>query len=179
MHIHLDKSTRFYRDVYVDGVLYGHIEASHRGMHGVRYLLLDSTVEYVTEKKHADSRYPERYALGAWSDKQWLRHNGFYGSVPYAIREAKARGKFEPLDKRIAFAVEDAIKRKLLLSPGQIAEQMERDRKRDEEHRAEHAKKERDAFDARAAKAVESLPEKYRQKMIAPILEAMEWAKSR
>ncbi len=172
---------RSWRVIFVDWWPWGFVQQSYRGMHGVQYFFQDSTREVVPEKHGKDVRYSglfERMSghANVWSDKFYLRSMGFYGSS--AQYRAKQEGKYIPLEARLIEAITKAIKEKRLLSPADLKARAVQERLQREEKIAEAGKRLNDLFDARAAKAVESLPEKYRAQMIAPIVEAMKWAQS-
>lgn len=164
--------------VLVDGVFWCFAKHQPRGMHGAVY-----TLHY-----HAQSEPIKEHGSDVllWSDKHWLGRQGFHGST--AKQRAQDAGKYKPIRGRIADTAARLIKKKLIVSPPELAQRAQianvAQQRRIEQIEAEDRKR----LDDKAHEVVTSictfgrgkftLDKATREYAGVLIMDAMEWARS-
>ena len=141
MNIEIRKPTddkQAFRDIFVDGVKWGRVMQRHAGQYGVEYYFEDMAADVVREKLskpvvHSNNGHRFWGHLRVWSDKIFLSDIGIRGRIDSAIKEAKHKGVYKPLEERLIDAIGTALAKRCLLGPQELKDIAEKERNRDDE----------------------------------------------
>ncbi len=116
--VELSKQGGGYYHVIVDGVEWGSVNRTQRGVRGSEYHLLNARSGRVFRARKGKSA--GRIEVTIWSDKQWLKGLGYYGSS--AVDNAKAAGVYKTLEARLVEVVTAVIDSGDFKSPAELDE---------------------------------------------------------
>lgn len=148
--------TRGDRDIFVDGELWGYVDAHSHGQYGVTYSIRDSQGAALK-------------GTAVESDRWHRRSLSLRSTDPLPVGHS--------LQERIMATVKDAVESGKLLPPAVLREHMEERVKRAALNEARYEKEKRDALRARAEQAVTDSCVPWERRVDA-IVEAMLWAQS-